>query len=418
MYTKIGIIREGKQPPDRRTPLTPKQCHEVSLQGIDIAVQRSPARAYTDAEYTAQSVRVTGDLTDRDLIIGVKEVPLEMLMAEKAYLMFSHTIKKQPHNAKLLRTVLDRRITLIDHELLTDAKGNRVLAFGKWAGVVGAYNAIRAWQATHGGPALKPAHDCHDRIEMDQELAAFPIPKDLRIVITGTGRVGHGAMETLDRVGFTKTSPEEFLTKEFDGPVYTLLGSEDLYRRNDGKPFDRAAFHDDPRDHHADFLPYVRHANIYMACHFWDARGPKILTADNLRDPKRTLQVVADVSCDIGGPVDSTLRASTIAEPFFGYDIATGTECAVGKSGSITVMSVDNLPCELPRDSSKTFGRDLMERVLPNLTGEDREGMIARATIAKDGKLTEHYAYLADYAMASGEPISPSTRHSNDKKAV
>jgi alanine dehydrogenase len=417
MYKKIGIIREGKQPPDRRTPLTPKQCHEVSLQGIDIAVQRSPVRAYTDAEYTAQNVRVTGDLTDRDLIIGVKEVPLDMLMAEKAYLIFSHTIKKQPHNAKLLRTVLDRRITLIDHELLTDAKGQRVLAFGKWAGVVGAYNAVRAWQATHGGPALKPAHECHDRIGMDRELAAFPIPKDLRIVITGTGRVAHGAMETLDRAGCRKVSPSEFLTQAFDGPVYTLLGSEDLYRRNDGRPFDRAAFHHDPSEHHADFLPYVKRAQIYMACHFWDARGPKILTAEDLRDPRRTLQVVADISCDIGGPIDSTLRASTIADPFFGYDTATGTECAVGKPGSITVMAVDNLPCELPRDSSRSFGRDLMERVLPNLTGEDREGMIARATIARDGRLMDHYAYLATYAAMGGSSPS-STRSSKERKEV
>jgi alanine dehydrogenase len=417
MYKKIGIIREGKQPPDRRTPLTPKQCHEVSLQGIDIAVQRSPVRAYTDAEYTAQNVRVTGDLTDRDLIIGVKEVPLDMLMAEKAYLIFSHTIKKQPHNAKLLRTVLDRRITLIDHELLTDAKGNRVLAFGKWAGVVGAYNAVRAWQTTHGGPALKPAHECHDRIGMDRELAAFPIPKDLRIVITGTGRVAHGAMETLDRAGCRKVSPSEFLTQAFDGPVYTLLGSEDLYRRNDGRPFDRAAFHHDPSEHHADFLPYVKRAQIYMACHFWDARGPKILTAEDLRDPRRTLQVVADISCDIGGPIDSTLRASTIADPFFGYDTATGTECAVGKPGSITVMAVDNLPCELPRDSSRSFGRDLMERVLPNLTSEDGEGMIERATIARDGRLMDHYAYLATYAAMGGSSPS-STRSSKERKEV
>lgn len=398
MFKKIGIIREGKTPPDRRVPLTPKQCHEIAMQGIDIAVQRSRVRAYTDAEYTAHEVRLTEDLTDRDLIIGVKEVPLDMLMAGKAYLFFSHTIKKQPHNAKLLRTVLDRKITLIDHELLTDTKEKRVLAFGKWAGVVGAYNAIRAWQATAGGPPLKPAHECHDRVEMDMHLAAFPLPKDLRIVLTGTGRVGHGAMETLDRAGMTKVSPEDFLHKTFDQPIYTLLGSEALYVRDDGKPFDRAAFHADPRGHHANFMPYAERAQVYIACHFWDARGPKILTAENLRDPRNSIRVVADISCDIDGPIDSTLRASTIAEPFFGYDPATGKECATATPGSITVMSVDNLPCELPRDSSKSFGRDLMNFVLPHLTGDDSEGMIERATIAKGGKLTEHYQYLADYA--------------------
>ncbi len=399
MFKKIGIIREGKQPPDRRVPLTPNQCHEAMLQGIHIAVQRSPVRAYTDAEYTAHEVRVTEDLTDRDLLIGVKEVPLDMLMADKAYLFFSHTIKEQPHNAKLLHTVLERRITLLDHELLTDTKGKRVLAFGKWAGVVGAYNAFRAWQATEGGgETLKPAHECHDRAEMDLHMAAFPIPKDLRVVLTGTGRVGHGAMETLDRAGLTKVSPAEFLEKTFDGPVYTLLGSEDLYVRDDGKSFDRDAFHADPRGHHANFLPFAKRAQIYMACHFWDARGPKILSTEDLRTAGISLKVVADISCDIEGPIDSTLRASTIDEPLFGYDIASGKECPVGSDGSITVMSVDNLPCELPRDSSKSFGRDLMTNVLPHLTGDDAEGMIERATIAKGGHLTERYTYLADYA--------------------
>lgn len=400
MYTKIGIIREGKRPPDRRTPLTPKQCREVALLGVDIAVQRSPVRAYADAEYTAQQVRVTEDLTDRDLIIGVKEIPLDMLMGDKAYLIFSHTIKKQPHNRKLLRAVLDRRITLIDHELLTDTKGERVLAFGRWAGVVGAYNAFRAWQATMGGPALLPAHQCHDRAEMDQRLAAFPIPKDLRIVLTGGGRVGKGAMETLDRAGVRRVEPADFLARTFDGPVYTMTGSADIYRRDDGKPFDRAAFHADPRGHHGDFLPFARKAHLYIACHFWDPRGPKILSADDLRDPALSLRAIADVSCDIGGPIDSTLRASTIAEPLYGYDRASGTETAVGAPGSLTVMAVDNLPCELPRDASKSFGRDLMDRVLPHLIGTDSEGMIARATIATNGALTERYAYLADYAAA------------------
>ncbi len=400
MFKKIGIIREGKQPPDRRVPLTPKQCHEVALQGIDIKVQRSDVRAYSDAEYVAKEVRITDDLSDRDLIIGVKEVPLEMLMADKAYLFFSHTIKKQPHNAKLLRTVLERRITLLDHELLTNDQGMRVLAFGHWAGVVGAYNAFRAWQATMGGPELKPANACHDRAEMDLHLGEFPIPKDLRMVLTGAGRVGHGAMETLERAGVLRVAPGDFLDKDFSSPVFTVLDSHDIYARDDGKPFDTPAFHADPSGHHSIFLPFARRAHIYIACHFWDARGPKILTAKDLQDPALALRAVADISCDIGGPIDSTLRASTIAEPLYGYNRASGTECAVGTPGSITVMAVDNLPCELPRDSSKTFGRDLMDHVLPHLLGPVDDAMIARATIAKGGKLTERYSYLADYAAA------------------
>lgn len=397
MYKKIGIIREGKQPPDKRTALTPKQCKEILHMGVDIIVQRSPVRAYTDAEYTAQGLRMTEDLTDRDLIIGVKEIPHEMLMAEKSYLIFSHVIKKQPHNKKLLRTVLDRKITLIDHELLTDTKGERVLAFGKWAGVVGAYNAFRAWEATHGPSTLRPAHQCHDRAEMELHLLDFKLPEKLRIVITGGGRVGKGAMEVLDRIGMRKVEPAEFVKAENASPIYTVLGSSDLYHRLDGKPFDRAAFHADPSGHRSDMMPFANVAHIYMACHFWDPRGPKILTAENLRTSGLELKVVADLSCDIGGPIDSTLRSSTIADPLFGYDPRTGLECAIGSPHSITVMSVDNLPCELPRDASKSFGRDLMDRVLPHLLGADVDEMIARATIAQGGKLTERFHYLKDY---------------------
>jgi len=297
-----------------------------------------------------------------------------------------------------LKAVLEKQVRLIDHELLTDPHGDRVLAFGFWAGVVGAYNAFRAWQLVHGGPDLKPAHQCHDLEELERHLHAYPLPKDLRIVITGGGRVGKGAMGVLERAGVKRVKPTEFLEQVFEQPVYTVLGSADLYTRNDGQPFDKAAFHSDPTGHHARFLPFVRHAHIYMACHFWDPRGPKILTTADLRDEQRTLQVVADISCDVNGPIDSTLRASTIEEPFYAYDPASGLERTAGTPDTVTVMAVDNLPCELPRDASEAFGRDLIERVLPFLVGTDSEGMIARATIAHKGQLTDRFAYLGNYA--------------------
>lgn len=407
-YRKIGIIREGKQPPDRRVPLTPAQCREVSIRfpQIDLVVQRSTVRAFSDEEYRAEGVQLTDDLGDRDLIIGVKEVPVEMLLPGKSYLIFSHTIKEQAHNRKLMRAIVEKGITLMDHELLTDAHGDRVLAFGYWAGVVGAYNGIRAWQRTHGGPALKPAHECHDLEELEQHLHAFPLPKDLRIVLTGGGRVGKGAMGVLERAGVQRVKPAEFLSGEFNRPVYTVLGTRDLYERTDGQPFDKAAFNADPSGHRARFLPYARRAQMYMACHYWDPRGPKILSADDLRDPQLALSVIADVSCDVGGPIDSTLRATTIAEPFMGYDRSSGSEVPVGGPGSITVMAVDNLPCELPRDASEAFGLDLIERVLPSLIRRDEDGMIDRATIVQQGRLTDRFAHLAHYAGLSGSSVA------------
>ncbi|MBL7954628.1 MAG: alanine dehydrogenase [Flavobacteriales bacterium] len=399
-YRKIGVIREGKKPEDRRVPLTPAQCKEVMQRfpDVDLVVQRSNVRSYTDAEYEAFEIPLVDDLTDRDLLIGVKEVPVELLIANKAYQFFSHTIKQQPHNRKLLRAVLDRGIRLIDHELLTDPHGERVLAFGYWAGVVGAYNGMRGWQLMHGGPDLKPANQCHDLEELERYLHAYPLPHDLRIVLTGGGRVGKGAMGVLERAGVKRVKPQEFLDSDNTVPVYTVLGSADLYARDDGQSFDKQAFHNDPRGHHSKFLPFARRAHIYMACHFWDPRGPKILSAEDLRDPKLSLQVIADISCDIGGPIDSTLRATTIADPFYGYNAASGTEKPAGTAGTIAVMTVDNLPCELPRDASEAFGRDLVERVLPFLVGDDNEGMIARATIAQGGALTAGFAHLKDYA--------------------
>jgi hypothetical protein len=403
MYRTIGILREGKNPPDKRVALTPAQCLELMHRypGTDVTVQRSPVRAITDAEYEAAGVRLVEDMSDRDLLIGVKEVPVDMLLEGRSYQFFSHTIKQQPHNRKLMQALLAKRIRMIDHELLTDTKGERVLAFGKWAGVVGAYNAFRAWQATLGGPMLKPAHLCHDRAEMEQHLHAFPMPKDLRIVMTGGGRVGRGAMEVLGKAGVARVSPNAFLNAVFDGPVYTVLGSADLYRRLDGKPFDKAAFHHDPSGHEADLFPYTRKANLFMACHFWDPRGPKILPVEMLRAPGIGLRVIADMSCDVGGPIDSTLRASTIADALYGYLPSGNAECAVGTPGSITVMAVDNLPCELPRDASAAFGRDLVDDVIPHLVHADINGMIDRATITLDGALTERFAYLSGYAAST-----------------
>lgn len=401
-YRKIGIIREGKLPADRRVPLTPAQCREVSFRfpQIDLVVQRSSVRAFTDSEYADAGVRLVDDLGDRDLIIGVKEVPSDQLLPRKAYLFFSHTIKQQPHNRKLMHAVIEKGITLIDHELLTNEHGDRVLAFGYWAGVVGAYNGFRAWQLAHGGPLLKPAHECHDLEELERHLHAFPLPTDLRIVMTGGGRVGKGAMGVLERAGVVRVKPQEFLQQDFHKPVYTVLNTQDLYEREDGLPFDKEAFHTDPTGHRPRFQPYARRAQLYMACHFWDPRGPKILSAQDLRDKDLALQVIADISCDVGGPIDSTLRATSIAEPFFGYDLESGKEIPAGTPGSVTVMAVDNLPCELPRDASEAFGLDLIERVLPHLIGEDEDGMIDRATIVKGGALTARYGHLAEYALA------------------
>jgi saccharopine dehydrogenase (NAD+, L-lysine forming) len=399
-YPRIALLREGKEPPDRRVALTPYQCR-AALQrwpGLHLVVQSSPHRAYTDHEYTSAGISLVDDVNDQDLLIGIKEVPVAQLLSGKCYMFFSHTIKEQAHNRSLLRAVLEKRITLIDHELLADGKGQRVLAFGHWAGVVGAYNAFRAWQAVHGGTPLKPAHACADQAEMMNELQAFPIPKNLRVVVTGNGRVGKGAAEVLRAKDIAQITPSDFLNGSHAGPAFTVLGSQDLYHRADGRPFDRQSFHDDPTGHDTNFLPFAQKAQMLVACHFWDPRSVAFLGREVLEQPSCALKVVADISCDIGGPIASTLRASTIASPFYGYHRTRHRECAVGEPGSIAVMAVDNLPCELPRDASEQFGADLFARVLPHFLGPDPDNMIGRATIAQNGELTSGFTHLETYA--------------------
>jgi saccharopine dehydrogenase (NAD+, L-lysine-forming) len=399
MERRIGIIRERKVPVDRRVAMTPKAVRRAkgNHPDLDLVVERSPVRAFTDAEYEAAGVRLSDDMSDRDLLIGVKEVPVEDLIAGKTYLIFSHTIKKQPHNRKLLQAVLKKGITLLDHELLTDAKGERVLAFGHWAGVVGTYNALRGWNMLYGGPPLKPAEECHDLAELKHEVKKLYTTTDLRIVITGAGRVGQGALEILEVAGIHQVNTSDFL-RGAPGPVFTIVGTSDLYARNDGAPFDKKAFYADPSGHQGTFLPFARKASVYLACHFWDPRGPKILSTEDLRDTELSLRVVADISCDVGGPIDSTVRASSIAAPFYGYDPHSGKETEVAAPGSVLVMAVDNLPCALPRDASEAFAQDLLDHVLPALLGDGDEEMIERATIVSHGKLSDRFEYLADYA--------------------
>ncbi|NUQ14450.1 MAG: alanine dehydrogenase [Flavobacteriales bacterium] len=397
---RIGIIRERKVPVDRRVALTPKAARRAMAlhPGLDLVVEPSPVRAFSDAEYEAAGVPLQADLGDRDLLIGVKEVPVEHLLAGKRYLFFSHTIKKQPHNRKLMQAVVRKGITLIDHELLTDDAGERVLAFGHWAGVVGAYNALRGWNMLRGGPGMKPAHECHDLAELKHEVLKLEDRAALHIVMTGAGRVGQGALELLESADVRRSTPDDLRSGKVTGPTVTVLGTGDLYKRVDGAPFDRHAFHRDPAGHRSDLLPYLHHATVYLACHFWDPRGPKILSHADLRTPGLALRLIADVSCDVDGPIDSTLRASTIDEPYYGYAPSTGGEVAFGAADSISVMAVDNLPCALPRDASEAFAQDLLDRVLPALLGEGDDAMVDRATIVEEGRLTPRFSHLEDYA--------------------
>ena len=397
---KIGIIREGKTPPDKRVPLTPNQCKSLMEQydDIEILVETSPIRAFKDQEYLDAGIKVVKDVSDCSILLGVKEVPLEMLIPNKTYFFFSHTYKKQPYNRELLNEILKKNIRLIDYEVLTKENGARLIGFGRYAGIVGAYNALLAAGKKYGSYELKPAHECEDRKEVEREMSKISLPKGYKIVITGKGRVAGGAMEILDYAGIEKVLPEDFLLKEFDQPVYTQLGVEHYNESKNGVGFNKAEFYSNPDRFDSSFLRFAKVANMYISCHYWDANAPFIFTREDAKLPDFNLDIVADISCDIDGPVASTLRPSTIADPLYGYEASTESEADFMADSAIGVMAVDNLPCELPKDASEDFGQELIKNILPELLRNPDSSVIRRATQTNlDGHLTREFAYLQDY---------------------
>ncbi|MEP7263062.1 MAG: NAD(P)-dependent oxidoreductase [Bacteroidota bacterium] len=398
---KIGIIREEKVPHDKRVPFTPSQCKQMlaTFPGVQLVIQPSPYRCYTDKEYTDENITLQEDLNDCDILMGVKEVPVDKLIDGKKYFFFSHTIKKQPHNRKLLKEVLKKKISLVDYETLTDPSGNRVIGFGRYAGIVGAYNGVMAYGMKYGLFQLKAAHLSHDKKELFAALDHISLP-NIKIVVTGGGRVANGACETMGALNIRKVTPYEFLNYSFREPVYIQLHSHDYYQPKDGSPWSDYNFHHFPQDFECTFSKadsYASKCDMLIHCTFWDPRADILFTKAEMRNPDFRISVIADVTCDIDGSIPSTMKATSIEDKFYGYNPETESIEDAFAPSSITVMSIDNLPCELPRDASDGFGRHLLERVIPSLIVNDESGLIARATIAEDGKLTERFNYLSDY---------------------
>jgi len=401
---KIGILKEGKTPPDERVPLSPEQCAEIQTKypQIELSVQKSNVRRFKNSEYSDLGINVVESVNDCDILLGVKEVPIKDLIANKTYFYFSHTIKKQPYNRNLLIEMLNKNISMIDYETLTDNKGIRLIGFGKYAGIVGCYNSFYAYGKRTGAFDLKRAYQCEDRAEMEAELPKIKLPNNYKVVISGGGRVASGIIEILDKINIKKVTSSEFLEKSFEEPVYTQIAVDDYYKRKDNTPFTRKDVYCNPKEYESDFMKFARVSDMYISGHFWDENAPFIFSREDIKSPLFKIKVVGDVSCDIDGPVACTLRPSTITEPIYGYDPVLESETDYNNPGSITVMAVDNLPCELPKDASADFGREFVDKILPHLI-DDKQGIIERATICKNGKLTPKYEYLRDYVNG---PIS------------
>lgn len=396
----IGVIREGKVPPDFRVPLTPRQCVEVMEKhpNVKVVVQSSPVRRFKDSEYSNLGIEVKEDMSECSILLGVKEVPVDMLIPEKTYLFFSHTIKKQAHNAKLIRAILDKKIRLIDYETIRDTSNKRIIGFGRYAGIVGTYEGFRAFGLKHGLYDLKSPSLCEDRVEMEEEMKKIVLPSTSKFVLTGFGRVGNGAQEIMQLLPIKRVSPKEFLTQKFDHPVYVHLDTHEYYERKVGGGFDKKDFYSNPEHYFSVLHSYVKRADMYVACHLWASGNPPLITKKDVEATDWKCMVIADVSCDTNGPIAPTIRASKIDDPFFGYDRLNHVETDFHAANAIGMMTIDNLPCELPKDASEDFGNELVNKVIPLLIGEDPDEIIWKATETLNGELTPNYEYLSDYA--------------------
>ncbi|MEZ4809391.1 MAG: NAD(P)-dependent oxidoreductase [Allomuricauda sp.] len=395
---KFGIIRERKNPPDRRVVLSPSACQNVlsKFPKAKIEVETSPIRVFTDDEYRAMGIPVVEDISSCDVLLGVKEVPIEALISHKKYFFFSHTIKKQPYNRNLLRAMLEKNIELYDHEVITNTAGQRLVAFGRYAGIVGAYNGFKAYGVKFGLYQLPKAETLKDQEALISELKKLRLP-NIKILLTGRGRVGNGAKEMLDGMGMRKVGVDDYLRKTFNVPVYCQIDASEYNKHKDGVRGSKADFFKNPQEYRSNFFRFAKVTDFYIAGHFYGEGAPYLYTREDAKHPDFKIKVVADISCDIDGPVASTIRPSTIADPVYGYDPQNENETDFKDPSAIAVMAVDNLPCELPRDASNGFGEAFSKHVIPAFFNGDVDGILERARMTQNGKLTKRYSYLQNF---------------------
>lgn len=395
---KIGIIKERINPPDRRVVFTPEKLVLLTQKypSISVKIEKSDVRFYLDKEYEELGFEVTEDLSDCDILFGVKEIPTEYLIPNKKYFFFSHTIKKQPHNQQLLQSIIDKKIDLYDYETVTDINGKRLIGFGRYAGLVGAYNAFRLFGLKFELFKLPKAENMHDKDVMIQRLKNQILPP-IKIVVTGKGRVGNGIKELLKAVKIKEVEIQDFLNKKYDRPVFTQIESTDYFKRIDGLDSKKSDLYKNWNSYTSDFEKFSNTADILITGHFHPHNAPPILTKEMLLNAKCSLKIVADISCDADGSIACTVRSSTIADPFYGYNPKEDKEVDVFHPLSIGVMAVNNLPCEISKDASEGFSDMLMEYVIPAFFNGDQDGVLERAQITKNGALMPRFKYLSDY---------------------
>ncbi|MBW4971380.1 NAD(P)-dependent oxidoreductase [Croceibacter atlanticus] len=395
----FALIKERKNPPDRRVVFSPSKLKDASkaFNDANFIVEASNIRIFKDQAYVDEGFTVTENVSEADVFLGVKEVPISALIPSKKYFFFSHTIKEQPYNRALLRAILDKKIELYDHETIVKENGGRLIGFGRYAGLVGAYNGFRALGLRDTLFSLPKAEGLTDLNAMKAELDKITLP-NIKIVLSGTGKVALGAKEILDHLKIKQVNVNDYLTTNYEEPVYTMIDVLDYNTRIDGKEGNRYEFYNDPTPYKSNFMRFAKVSNMFIAGHFYGNDAPFLFTRKDAKHPEFNIDLVSDISCDVDGPVASTLRASTIADPFYGYNPETEQEVPFNEKGAITVMAVDNLPCELPKDASEGFGEMFLKHVIPAFFNGDKDGVLQRARMTTSkGTLTDRFKYLQDF---------------------
>ena len=399
--TNIGIVRESRND-ENRTPLVPEHIkkYKESNPNINFIIQPSNSRCFSDEEYELCGAKINENLNECSIIFGVKEIDPNILINNRTYLFFSHTFKinKQQkniekHKKDLLLSILNKKITLIDYENIRGKNGTRYLGFGRFAGIVGCYNTLNLLLKVLGKQSLASAYkiDDYERLVLNLKNLYFPKTK---ILVTGDGRVAKGVIELLNQTNIKAVSKKDFLEKKFDQPIFCNLETKDYVTNNSSTNFNLEHFINNPQDYSSSALQYLKETDILISAHYWDPSSPKIFENEDLKD-LQNLKIVGDITCDINGSVPTTIRSTTIEEPNYWIERYTLKEIDENNDG-IAVMAVDNLPSELPRDSSTEFSEGIINEVLPFLLKED-DGRILNGTITTDGSFLEKYNYLNDY---------------------
>jgi alanine dehydrogenase len=393
----IGLIKEGKVPHDNRVPLTPAQCKwlQKNFSEIRIIAESAQHRCFSDLEYIHAGIDVKEDLSECDVLMGIKEVPIENLIEHKTYLFFSHTKKKQPFNRSLFHAMMQKKITLIDYECLEHDDGQRIIGFGFFAGIVGAHNGMMCYGKRTASFNLSRVYEVKDYRDLIHTYFGVKLP-NIRIVITGSGRVAHGVIEIMNLMGVTEVEPDEYLERKFSYPVYVQLKGHDLYTHEKLKTYKREHFHEHPEEYRSRFLPYLRCTDILMNGIYWDKNMPRLFEKEDM-DEYFTIQTISDITDDIGGSVPVNLGDMAIENLVYGVNKKTFEKTIPYLPESIDVIAVGNLPNELPRDASRYFGEQLIKFVLDDLRQGGSE-LLTKATMLKNGQLTKAFEYLSDYA--------------------